>query len=535
MRLNYVLISLFYVLALSGFASAVTEPVQRAVPASNISVLPSDIPFGAELFQGNFSKDYFDELNSDYQIMPGDRVRVQLWGAHSFDGILEVDARGNLFLPEIGPLYVDGLRHADLESQVLQKIRSVYTSNVEVYANLLKPQPVALFITGFVDKPGRYSGGATDSVLYYLDQAGGIDPLKGSYRDIRIIRNGKLLKKLDLYPFLLEGILDRPRLETGDTILVGEKHTTVSVDGQVRRKAMVEFYQKPQPEGSELADLVSPLNNASHVSVTGTRNGAPFNVYISLSDFSELPLADGDRVRFHADIPAETIMVAAEGAIIGASRYPVHKSTKLKALLSHIAVEPELANLDGIHLRRKSVAVQQKNALNEALRRLEQSSLTATSSSVDEASIRVREAELIAQFVEKAKQIQPDGIVVVGHEGDISDIYLEDGDEIIIPAKSDVVMISGEVMMPQSVVWQDGVALDDYISGAGGYSDRADKKRLLLVRPNGEVLMAKETSVSAGDQILVLPRFDSKNMQVLKDISQILYQVAIAAKVALNI
>lgn len=495
----------------------------------------SSSPFGSVLFQGHFSQNYFDELNADYEIMPGDRVRIQLWGAHSFDGVLDVDARGNLFLPEIGPMKVLGLRHEDLEERVQRKVRSVYTNNVEVYANLLKPQPVAVFLTGFVNHPGRYSGGPTDSVLYFIDQAGGIDPQRGSYRDIRILRDGEILAEIDLYPFVLSGVLARPRLETGDVVMVGERRIGIAVGGQARRAAMFEFKPQDKPTGVELMDLADPLNNASHVSVVGSRNGAPYNVYLPLGEFASLGIEDGDRVHFHADIPGNTIMVAAEGAIIGASRYPVKKSTKLKTLLSYIAVEPELANLNGLHIRRKSVATQQKKALEDALRRLEQSSLTATSASVDEAGIRVREAELIAQFVEKAKQIQPDGAVVVGRNGEIADIYLENGDQIIIPAKSDVVLISGEVMMPQAVVWNEGLNLTDYIIGAGGYSDRADKKRLLVVKPNGEVLLAKQTIVAAGDQILVLPRFDSKNMQVLKDISQILYQVAVAAKVALDL
>ena len=532
------LVVLFICLVLCAEVSAaeLPTPQPQATPQVPEAVRnQGQLPFGIELFQGNFSKDFYDGLDDNYLVMPGDRVRIQMWGAQNQDGVIEVDARGNLFLPEIGPVYVQGLRHAELESAVQKKIRSVFTSNVEVYVNLLQPQPVAIYVSGFVAKPGRYAGGPTDSVLYFLDLAGGIDALRGSYRDIRILRDGELLAKIDLYPFIKEGTMPRVRLEEGDVILVSERGVSVRVEGQVRFPAQFEFSTEDQLAGRRIVDLALPENRASHVSVVGSRKGAPYNAYLPLEEFADLSLADGDRVQFHADIPGDTIMVAAEGAIVGASRYPVQKSTKLKELLHYIAVEPELANLEGIHLRRKSVAMQQKKALDEALQRLEQSSLTATSSSLDEAGIRIKEAELIAQFVERARMIQPDGTVVVGHEGEIADIYLEDGDEIIIPPKSDVVLISGEVMMPQAVVWNTDLGLEDYIQGAGGYSDRADKKRQLIVKPNGQVLFAKETSISAGDQVLILPRFDSKNMQVLKDISQILYQIAVAAKVALDL
>lgn len=492
-------------------------------------------PFGSNLFQGQFAVGTFDELNADYQIMPGDRVAVRMWGAHSFDGVLEVDGHGNLFLPEIGPVNVAGVRQADLPGVVSKRVASVFTSNVDVYTNLINAQPVAVFVTGSVSRPGRYAGGATDSVLYYLDAAGGIDPDRGSYRDVRILRDGEVLSRIDLYPFIRDGIMPRPRLEEGDVILVGQRGSRIFVEGEARHNATFEFPLSSTARGKELIALAVPGHNASHVSIVGSRFGAPYNVYLTLDAFADLSLHEGDRIRFHADIPGETIMVSTSGAIVGASRYPVLKSTRLKDLLQHIAVEPKLANLEGIHIRRKSVAVQQQKALQDALARLEKSSLSATSAGIDEANIRVREAELIAKFVEKARQIEPDGTVVVGREGELTDIYLENGDEIVIPAKSDVVLISGEVLMPQAMVWRDPVEVGQYIQGAGGFTDRADKRNILVVKPNGEVLRAGATNINAGDQVLVLPRIESKNLLVLKDISQILYQIAVAAKVAIDL
>ncbi|MBN2427401.1 MAG: polysaccharide biosynthesis/export family protein [Deltaproteobacteria bacterium] len=493
------------------------------------------IPFGAELFQGNFSKGTFDELNADYVIMPGDKIAVRLWGAHKFDGILDVDAAGNLFLPEVGPVRVAGVKHADLGKVVQAKLKSVFTNNVEIYTSLINTQPVAVFVTGFVASPGRYAGGPTDSVLYFLDQAGGIDPERGSFRDIRILRDGKLLTKVDLYPFLLEGTLPRPRLEEGDVILVEGRGIGVVADGQVRHKARFEFPPSFSVKGYQLQNLAVLLNNVSHASVVGSRNGAPFNIYLPLTDFPKMMLMDNDQVFFHADTPRTTIMVAAKGAIVGASRYPVKKDTRLLELLNYIPVEPELANLNGIHVLRKSVAERQKKALHEALARLEQSALTGTSQSAEEATIRVREAELITKFIEKARTVEPDGNLVVGHNGKLSDVYLEDSDVVVIPPKSDVVLISGEVMMPQAIVFRPGLDAGDFIDSAGGFSDRANKRQILVVKPNGEVLPASKNHIAAGDHIMVLPKFDSKNLQVFKDISQILYHIAVATKVAFDL
>ena len=128
-------------------------------------------------------------------------------------------------------------------------------------------------------------------------------------------------------------------------------------------------------------------------------------------------------------------MVAASGAIHGASRFPVLKQTRLKTLLEYIAVEPELADIKSIYIRRRSVAAEQKVILTDALRRLEQSALTATSASVDEAGIRVKEAELIQNFVQRASKLEPDGVLVVSRGGRISDVLLEEATRSSSPEK----------------------------------------------------------------------------------------------------
>jgi hypothetical protein len=187
-----------------------------------------------------------------------------------------------------------------------------------------------------------------------------------------------------------------------------------------------------------------------------------------------------------------------------------------------------------MYIKRISTARQQKKAIEDALARLEHNAYTATSSSNDEAQIRAKEAEMLSNFISRAHQAEPEGIVVIGSGGRASDIALEDGDIIVIPEKTDVVMISGEVIMPQAVIWSAQKKMDDYIRSAGGFSNRADRSNLIVVHPDGEVSPGAH-KVSPGDQILVLPRVESKNMQAVKDISQILYQVAVACKVILDL
>ena len=490
-------------------------------------------PFGANLFRGNFASTYGNGMNDDYVILPGDRITVRVWGARSYDDVLFVDQQGNIFLPEVGPVRVAGLTQSALSGSVRAKLASVFPENVNIYVNLQSAQPVAVYVAGNVPNPGRYAGGPQDSVMSYLDRAGGILPEQGSYRNIKILRGQQVIGRVDLYNYMMRGELPHIRLKDGDTILVEPFGMSVAAYGLLRQPARYEF--RGAASGKDLLNYALPMNGVSHVSVGGMRNGEPFNVDVTLHDFRSLQLADGDRVEFVADTRGRTIMVAASGAIHGASRFPVLKQTRLKTLLEYIAVEPELADIKSIYIRRRSVAAEQKVILTDALRRLEQSALTATSASVDEAGIRVKEAELIQNFVQRASKLEPDGVLVVSRGGRISDVLLEEGDEIIIPRKTDVVHVSGEVLIPTAVTWEKGLSLKGYLSGAGGLSDRADTDNILIVGLNGEVAHAKGQPIEPGDRILVMPKFDSKNLQLVKDVTQVLYQMAVAVKVAVGL
>ena len=208
---------------------------------------------------------------------------------------------------------------------------------------------------------------------------------------------------------------------------------------------------------------------------------------------------------------------------------------KLRDLLRQIEVEPELAATDAVYLRRKSVARDQKAVIQDSLRRLEQTALTSTSSTPEEAQVRVKEAELIQDFVKRASQLEPDGVVVISRRGQISDLWLEDGDEIVIPQKSNVVMVTGEVVLPKTVAFERGMSLDDYLAAAGGVSSRANDEQILVVKQNGEVGLCESLGIEPGDRIMVLPKIDTKGLLVAKDIMQIIYQIAVATKVMVDL
>ena len=493
-------------------------------------------PFGARLFTGNFLKTRENGLNPEYVVAPGDQVNVRTWGAINIDDNYTVDGQGNIFLPDIGPLKLSGIHNRDLTQAVKAHVHKVYVDNVDVYTNLVTSQPVAVYVTGLVNNPGRYAGIPSDSILYFLDQAGGIDAALGSYRSIEILRNNKPIAAIDLYDFILNGQIATPQLQDNDTILVRHRGPVIELGGNVAQPALVEL-TPGMTNGASVLKIIPQAAQATEVTLVGMRNDAPFNQTLSLEHFMNAILQDGDVITLRDDGRADTILVSIEGEHGGPSMLSVKRGARLVDVLNHIAVDKTLANTDAIYLRRVSIAQAQKDALNDSLFRLERSSLLALSGTNNEASIRVQEAQLMQTFAEKARQIDPLGRVVTVQNGVQQNILLEPDDAIVIPTRTQIIKVAGEVLMMHAATWREGWTAKDYINLAGGFSDRADKSKIILHHPNAEVEIVSPGAaiIRPGDEILVPPKIDKKYRQFAIDLLEVIYKIAITAKVAVDL
>jgi len=504
--------------------------VRELLPSSGEDYPP---PYGANLFAGGYESERTDGLNENYLIAAGDKINIWLWGAVNYADVTTVDTQGNIFIPNIGPINLEGVPASDVNKLVSSKIKAIYTSNVEVYVNLLTATPVSVYLSGAIIRPGQYAGMASDSLLYFLKRAGGIDSERGSYRQIQILRDNKLLVEADLYSFVQSGTLPQITFQDKDVILVKPQKSAITVSGSVRNPFRFELTNDIS-SGQEISDYAKPLAKISHVGVFGNRHTGPFSVYLEYKDFLDFKLKDGDSVVFNDDLHAQVIDVQVSGSYLGPSYFAVKKSTRLHDLLSHIPITPELTDNKSIYILRKSVAERQKQMLSDSLDRLERSVFTAPASSDGEAAIRAKEAELIMAFSEKARQVEPLGKVIVSDKGITANILLEKGDQIVIPHYTDLIQVGGEVLMPQAVVFNPNATIDDYVAWAGGFTDRAEDERISIVRANGVVIFDREARIQRGDQILVLPKIDTKTMQAVKDITQIIYQIAVAANVVVK-
>ena len=513
---------------------AAAEELLRSDQPKLNDITDESLPFGSNLFNGGFSNDREDGLNPDYVLQAGDRVSVRIWGATAFNDQLVVDHQGNIFLPAVGPIKVAGTRNRDLNKRVSRAVGTVFSDNVRVYTSLDGSQPVAVFVTGFVSNPGRFAGIPSNSALHFIDRAGGVNAERGSYRDISVLRGGEAIAVIDLYEFLIEGRMPSVQFQDGDTIVVAARKSTVRVSGDVSNPALFEILAN-NINGQEIANMALLNPDVSYAGVSGMREQKPFSSYIPLDQFKNLQLENGDSVHFRADQHDQVIVVDVEGSHMGPSRYAVPRNTRLQELLDYIEIDRELADASSVSLKRKTIAIRQKAALEESLQRLEARYLTASSQTDGESAIRAQEAQLIGQFVKRARLVEPNGRLVVSDKGKIANILLQSGDTITIPNRSDSVLLSGEVLVSQAMLFQPGQRARDYIKRSGGFTQQALIDRIVLVHTNGEVSSGENPDVRSGDEIIVLPKVPVKNLQISATIVDILYKIAIAASVAVRL
>ena len=492
------------------------------------------LPFGHTLFGGGFSASETLGLNADYVVGVGDKVAVRIWGATAYDQVQIVDSQGNIFIPDVGPVRLGGVKNSNVNTTVKAAIARVYTNDVEVYTNLITAQSASVYVTGYVHKPGKYSGMPSSSVLNFIDKAGGIDAASGSFRKIEILRNSKNIATVDLYDFIRQGLIPDVVLKDGDAIVVKPLMQTVYVGGDASKPNRFEF-TSDTINGQDVIELAAPYPGATHAAISQVRNGENVFEYLPLKQFRDRSIGDGDVVSFRSDVNEKNISVNIDGTFNGASAITVNRRTTLRELLDLIEVDPELSAYERIYIKRKSIASRQKSAIENSLKRLESEYFTAPSSTDTGSSIRVKEAELISQFVKKVSMVEPQGTLVVVTDKGVADIVLENDDTIFIPRRSPSVLVSGEVRLPRAFLWEKGSSVKSYISQAGGFTDNANRSNILLVKQDGRVVDAGSSSVEPGDELLVLPQAPTKNLQLATSITDILYKIAVATRVAVSI
>lgn len=523
--------------------AAQTVPVAqdaKPVNAGNNPTVERRMAFGSWIFGGEFANQSFIGFNPNYEIAVGDRISLQLWGGFDFTGDLVVDAQGNVFIPKVGPVEVQGVKNQDLNGFISDSVKKVFLKNVGVYASLGGAEPVKVFVTGFVRKAGLFQGHSSDSVLYFLDSAGGIDPERGSFLDVKVIRDGKELRSINLYEFILTGALPSFQILDGDTIVVRPVKSRSAVIGDVQNKNAFEFIGD-RISAPELLSLARPNAQATHVRISRNNRERTEIEYVAIENVSDVTIYPGDVLEVVSDKLQGTISVRVEGEHTSSQEFVLPYGATMGELLSRIDFGPN-AQRDAVQLLRKSVKARQKETLEAQLRALEASVLTARSKTAAEAQLRQQEAALILQWVERARNVEPKGQVSLGNASSVNEILLEQDDIIRIPRTSNLVMVHGDVLFPSAMAYQDGNTIENYIDQAGGFTQSRSASNVLVLHRDGSFnkitkreLKSRNVILYPGDEIFVLPKVQTKSFQLAQDIITIFYQLALSAGVVLRL
>ena len=195
-----------------------------------VDVVEEKKRFGSDFFKNKNiveTPQLFVATPSDYRLGPGDELLINLYGASENSYPVQISRNGNVKLDRMDPIYLSGLSIKSASKRLKSRLSKIYTGlnssdpieKVDLELSLQKARSIVINITGQVEGPGTYTISGFSSVLNALYAAGGPNEI-GTYRDIKILRNGKTVYSIDLYDYFANGKYPNVYLRDQDVILV---------------------------------------------------------------------------------------------------------------------------------------------------------------------------------------------------------------------------------------------------------------------------------------------------------------------------
>lgn len=217
---------------------------------SKTNIEQSNPIFGSELFQnaGSLTSNANIATPLNYEVGPNDILKLVLYGIQEFATELRVSYEGSVTVQNVGVIRVAGLTIEAATDKIRQQMaRTAYvslrTGESKLSVTLSNIRTIHVTIIG-AKKPGTYDLSSLSTVFSALSLAGGPSPI-GSYRNIELVRNNKVIRKVDLYHFILNGDqTDNIGLKDNDVIRIPAYENRVELNGQVKRPGIFELTGK---------------------------------------------------------------------------------------------------------------------------------------------------------------------------------------------------------------------------------------------------------------------------------------------------
>jgi protein involved in polysaccharide export with SLBB domain len=400
--------------------------------------------FGSELYTSvapSFEPNMSLATPLNYVLGPNDQIAVSVYGVQEYSGDLLVSPEGNVSIPNVGLIRVAGLTIEAATQKIKNSMgNKVYTylrsGGSKISVTLSKIRTIKVTIIG-ANRPATYRLSSLASVFNALYVSGGPTAF-GTFREIELLRDNKLFKKIDLYRMLLNGDQsDNVGLKDNDVIRIPSYKTRVSIEGQVKRPGIFEVL--PNENFANILAFASGF--------TDTAYQASVKVFAQTN--KERQIKDLQQAQYNTYQPLI-------GDVFVVSKILNRFSNRVK--IAGAVYRPDVfeltPNLKVADLIRKADGLTQDAYTGRAQIIRLQEDLTRSVVSFD-----------------VAKALNNDAA---------HNILLTREDEVLITSKQELkdsfyVYIQGEIRKPGSFEFVQGLNLKDLIIQAGGFTDAAYK------------------------------------------------------------
>ena len=252
------------------------DTLQIVTPKEVIEPKEIEDYFGYDIFVNNpfGEKDYLlGNIDEGYILAPGDELRITVFGDNNLEFVSKIDLNGNISFPNLGVFFAAGNSFATIKNRLKIFLGKYYSGLLSspnrtfLDVSLTQIRPVKVSVLGNVTTPGPHLVNGMATVLNALYASGGI-ATSGTLRDVKVYRNNKLIKTIDLYDYITQGNIDQDiRLSNNDVLFVGPRISSITLQGKVRTEAIYEL-----KEGETLESLFKFSGGLSAVASTNAVN-----------------------------------------------------------------------------------------------------------------------------------------------------------------------------------------------------------------------------------------------------------------------
>ena len=441
--------------------------------------------FGSDFFstyQSTYMPVNEPNFSPSYILDYGDVIEIQIIGQQDEIEKHQIKRNGSINLPDIGPLTIAGLSLESASLLIKSKIDSTYIG-AEAFITLDTIRDVNVLVSGNAYNPGIYTVSGNSNLLHVIGVAGGINEF-GSYREINLIRDSKVIETLDMYDVLVTGFYNsKTSLKSGDIIFVKPVKNIVSIDGAVKVPAKFELMENQNLTNViEYANGVSNDADLQNIYLDRILDGKIKSIPIrNIVQFSKIIANDGDSIYIRKHKFRNVII---EGAVLKPGRYLLGDGESLNDLVKKAGGLSLNAYPFGAVYENQKAFIINKMAKDKLYEEFIDNIITLSQKN----PTGNFDLTSVINLTKNLKNTLPNGRVGI----DLTDIssteslVIQDGDSLNIPEKSNHIYIYGEVNYEGALKFIDKEDIDFYISKSGGLKENASKKSIYVLHPNGD-------------------------------------------------